>query len=65
MSDVSQQRFLELMDAISSDVNGLAEYAISVFSHRLALMGFDNSVSDRHSDECQEDALLLLYLGIY
>ena len=52
------------MDAIS-DVNGLAEYAISVFFHRLALMGFDNPVPDRNGDECQEDALLLLYLGIY
>lgn len=67
MPDVSQQRFLEQMDAISSDVHGLTKtkHAISVFYLRLALMGFDNSVSDRNGDECQEDALLFLYLGIY
>jgi hypothetical protein len=64
MPDVSQQRFLEPMDAISSDVHGLTKHAISVFYHRLALMGFDNSVSDRHSDECQEDALLLMSTDI-
>ena len=65
MSDVSQQRFPEPMDAISSDVHGFTKHAISVFYYRLALMGFDNSVSDRNGDECQEDALLLLYLGVY
>jgi hypothetical protein len=65
MSDVSQQRFPEPMDAIFSDVHGLTKYALSIFYHRLALMGFDNLVPDRNGDECQEDALLLLYLGIY
>jgi|GEM_PF-2924728 len=53
------------MDAIiSSEVHGFTKHDISVFFHRLALMGFDNSISDRNGDECQEDALLLLYLVI-